>query len=140
VSASVKWNGLEELRAQLRQLPAELTGEASHIVEGAANGAAVDLRVAYGAHVRSGKLQDKVVVTHRDRGKFSAGAIVKNLARHAWLFENGSQARHTEIGADRGSMPAGHVFIPIVMRARAVMYDQLKALLVRKGLLVSGDA
>jgi hypothetical protein len=140
VSVSVKWDGLKELRALLLALPAELRGEASHVVEGAANRAAADIRAAYGAHVRSGRLRNKVFVTHYVRGRFSAGAIVKAAAKHASLFEHGSQARHTAIGADRGTMPAANVFIPRVMRARAVMYDQLKALLTRKGLLVSGDA
>jgi hypothetical protein len=38
---------------------------------------------------------------------FSAGAIVINRAKHAAIFENGTQARHTAIGANRGSMPPG---------------------------------
>lgn len=132
------FDGLDDLRTQLRDLPSELTGEASHLVEGAANGAATDIKGAY--PVRTGNLRDGLTVTHFSGGKFSAGALVKNTAKHSWLFENGSQARHTSIGANRGSMPAGHVFIPIVMRARRQMYEALKLMLVRHGLAVSGDA
>lgn len=134
-----RWDGLEELKAALRQLPEELTGEGSHIVEGAANGAAVDVRSGYAGHRRSGNLQDGVTVEHGVSG-FGTSAVVKSNARHAWLFENGSQARHTAIGANRGSMPPAHVFVPAVMRKRRAMYDELKAMLTRHGLLVSGDA
>lgn len=132
------FNGLDDLRAALRQLPEELTGEASHILEAAANGAAVDIRSGYAGHRRSGDLQDKVTVEHGVSG-FAASAVVKSNSRHAWLFENGSQARHTAIGANRGSMPPAHVFVPVLIRKRRAMYDQLKDLLTRKGLLVSGD-
>jgi len=131
------FDGLSELREALRNLPAELAGEAQHIVEGAANGAAASIKAAY--PVRTGNLRDHLTVTHVDQGKYSAGAIVKNTAKHAALFESGTQARHTDIGANRGSMPPGHVFIPRVTKARRQMYTVLKDLLVRKGLLVSGD-
>lgn len=134
------FSGLDELRAALRALPADLTGEAGHIIEGEANGAAVAIRTGYGAHRRSGNLQDHVTVTQRPAGQFGAAAVVKSAARHAWLFENGSQARHTEIGANRGSMPPGHVFVPAMIRARRVMYEKLAGLLERHGLRVSGHA
>jgi hypothetical protein len=132
---SLKFQGLEELRAALRNLPAELTAEATRIVEGAANGAAADIKRNY--PVRTGHLRDHLTVTHYDQGKFSTGAIVKNTSPHAWMFENGTQARHTAIGANRGAMPPGHVFIPRITRARRLMWTQLKELLTRKGLLVT---
>ena len=131
------FRGLDELRAALRRLPDELTMEASRIVEGAANGAAADIKAAY--PVRTGNLRDHIVVTHREKGKWAAGAIVKNTAKHAWMFENGTQARHNAIGANRGSMPPGHVFIPRVIKARRLMYQQLRDLLERKGLRVTGE-
>lgn len=140
MSVSLRWDGLEELRAALRQLPEELAGEARHIVEAKANQAAADAKQGYSAHTRSGHLQAGLTVTHYENGKLSAGAIVKNAAKHAFIFEYGTQARHTAIGANRGSMPPGHVFVPPMQRRRREMYEQLKDLLVRKGLLVSGDA
>jgi hypothetical protein len=144
VSASVRWSGLNELRAALRNLPEELTAEAGHIVEGAANGAAVDIKRDYAKHRRTGDLQDGLTVTHFEKGKFSAGAIVKNTAKHAWLFDNGSQARHyiTKRGKKHatGAMPPSHIFVRGAIRARRKMYEQLKALLERKGLVVTGDA
>lgn len=133
-------DGLADLRAALRNLPTELAGEASHIVQGAANSAAVAIRSGYAAHVRTGRLQDAVTVDSMPTGAYGAGVIVKNTSKLAFIFENGTQARHTALGANRGSMPPGHVFIPAVIRQRRKMYDALKALLERKGLLVSGDA
>jgi hypothetical protein len=132
------FDGLSELREQLRNLPSELTGEAANIVLGAANGAAAEIKGAY--PVRTGRLRDGLVVTRADKGKFSAGAIVKNTAKHAAIFENGTQARHNSLGANRGSMPPGHVFVPRMIRARRRMYERLSDLLRRKGLVVSGDA
>jgi hypothetical protein len=134
----VVWNGLAELREALRNLPADMTAEASHVVEGAANAAAADIKAGY--PVRTGNLRDHVFVSHQDKGRFSAGAVVKNTAKHAALFEHGTQARHNSLGANRGSMPPGRVFIPAVIKRRRIMYQQLRALLERHGLKVSGDA
>lgn len=133
------FDGLADLKAALRNLPAELTGEASNLVTATANAAAVEIRSGYAKHTRSGRLQGGVIVTRVNQGKYAAGAIVKNTAPHAVIFENGTQARHTALGANRGSMPPGRVFVPVVMRKRREMYQALKALLERKGLLVSGQ-
>jgi len=139
-SASVRWAGLDELVDALRHLPADLTGEAGHIVEGIANAAAGDIRSAYPSV--TGNLRDHVYVTHFEAGRFGVGAIVKNTAKHAWIYENGTAARHyyTEAtGAKKavGAMPAGHVFIPTMMRHRRRMYQQLADLLERHGLIAT---
>jgi Bacteriophage HK97-gp10, putative tail-component len=130
-------NGLDELRQALRELPHELAAEASHIVTGAANGAAADIKAAY--PVRTGNLRDHLSVESFPASGAGAKAVVKNTARHAVLFENGTQARHTKIGANRGAMPPGHVFVPRVIKARRRMYQELADLLRRQGLQVSGD-
>jgi hypothetical protein len=39
-----------------------------------------------------------------------------------------------------GRMPPGNIFIPAVVRRRREMYEQLKAMLTRHGLEVSGNA
>jgi hypothetical protein len=137
MSVTFQFEGLEELKAALRTLPDELTAEAQAIVELTANQAAAEIQAAYPA--RTGNLKDRVFVTHFDNGRFRAGAIVKNTAKHAYIFENGTQARHTAIGANRGSMPPGHVFIPRMIRARRRMWEGLRSLLERAGLVVSSD-
>jgi hypothetical protein len=139
-SVRFQFEGLAELRQALRNLPDELTAEASRIVEGAANGAVADIGTVYAEHRRSGNLAKGLRVTHFEGGKFSAGAIVKNTSPHASWFDAGTQTRQTKIGADRGAMPPTWTFVRGITRARRLMWTQLKELLVRKGLLVSGDA
>lgn len=138
MSASVRWDGLEELMAELRSLPDDLAAEASGIVVGAANDAKDEIYDAYPERTRH--LKEGLFVRVREGQRYGVGAIVVNKAPHAWMFENGTNARHTDLGIDRGSAPPGHVFIPIVMRRRRAMYEQLRGLLTRHGLAVSGDA
>lgn len=133
----IRWEGLDELKAELRRLPAELAQDASAIVFAHADGALGEIRDAY--PTRTGNLRKGLRRTVNAVGRFGAGALVKNVAPHAWIFEHGTQARHTAIGANRGAMPAGRVFIPIVMRWRRKMYLQLAALLERHGLRTSGS-
>jgi len=139
----MKWDGLDEFKTQLENLPADLTGEAAHIVEGIANAAAYEVKSAYAEHRHSGNLRDHVFVTHFDKGRYSAGAQVKATAHHAWLFENGSAARayytHNGVRHETGAMPPSHVFIPIMMKHRRVMRAQLAALLERHGLTARID-
>lgn len=137
---TLRFQGLEELRAELRQLADDLKGEAAKIIHGRANAAAVDIRSAYGAHRHSGDLQEHVVVEQVSRGRFSAGAIVRNTAKHAFIFENGTEARHTKAGLNRGKMPPGHIFVPRMMKHRRLMYAELAELLRRHGMTVVGDA
>jgi hypothetical protein len=143
----MRFDGLAELREQLRNLPSELTAEASRIVDATANAAAVEVRTEYGRHNISGDLQSGVIVTHIDQGKYSAGAILKSTSPHAWLFDNGSQARHYfskngkehETGKMWGRIPPTHVFVRIVTRARRSMFGKFKDMLVRNGLTVTGE-
>lgn len=140
MSASVSWNGLDEFRQFVKDLPEDVTADAVPIVETAANSAAGDIRQQYDSHRVSGNLARGVRVSKLESRKYVAGAIVRSSAPHAWIFENGTQARHTALGWNRGSMPPGHVFIPTVIRHRRAMYQKLKGLLERFGMKVSGDA
>jgi hypothetical protein len=147
MAATLRWSGLDELKAQLRNLPTELTTEASRIVDATANAAAVEVRTAYGRHHVTGDLQSGVVVTHTQGGKWSAGAILKSSSPHAWLFDNGSQARHYfskngkehKTGKMWGRIPPTHVFVRTAVNARRVMYGKFKDMLVRNGLIVTGE-
>ncbi|MEP7304213.1 MAG: hypothetical protein ABJA98_01720 [Acidobacteriota bacterium] len=150
MSASVLWEGLEELKAQLRTLPADLTEEASHIVQGAANSAEATIKAGYS--VVSGDLRDHLFQSQTLKGRYGVGIVMKNTAKHAWLYDNGSQARHyiTASGKDHKTGASGHalvnphppthLFVKTMAYERRRMYDQLKDLLMRHGLTVSGDA
>jgi hypothetical protein len=136
--------GVAELRAALQALPAELAGEAGHLVEAAANGAALEVRRAYGAHRVTGNLQEHVLVNTRAAGPLGVNYQVKSSARHAWLFEYGTQARHYVTVKGRrhvtGRMPPANLFVPIAIRARRAMAATLVDLLERHGLTVTGTA
>jgi hypothetical protein len=140
MSATVTWSGLDELRADLRNLPAHLATEASAIVWFSASQAKADVVAGYTAHRRTGNLADHVSVTTREGSPYGTAVVVKSSARHAWMFENGTQARHNSLGANRGSMPPGHVFIPAMIRHRRQMYVALQSMMERAGLRVSGSA
>jgi hypothetical protein len=135
VATEFRWEGLEALQEALKALPAELTGEGRKIVEGNANGTAVAIRSAYPWH--SGNLRTHVTLDITAEGPFGINATIKNTARHAWIFENGTQARYTKKGSPRGRMPAGKVFVPMMMRARQRLYGDLAALLERHGFKVT---
>lgn len=134
----VVFEGLAELRAALLALPEALRDDAAGIVQRSAAAAAADIVASYPK--RTGNLRAGVHVTHGTGGAYSAVAVVVNRAKHAALFENGTQARHNNLGANRGSMPPGRVFVPRVIRHRKAMYAQLAAMLARHGLAVSGSA
>jgi len=132
------WSGLEELKAQLRALPAELAGEAANIVEGRANGAALTIKSGYPS--RAGDLRDKLTVEHT-RSRFGARSVVRNTSDHALPFDLGSQVnRYTTRGVNRGRMPATPLFSQTMGRARRAMHADLADLLRRHGLTVTGEA
>ncbi len=138
------WDGLEELKAALRNLPGELGDDATAIVNTAAEDAMAGVIAAYEGHVLTGDLVGHVFLSQEARNKFGATYVVKNTAKHAWIFEEGTQARHyvTVHGKTHltGAMPPSHVFVQTMVRARRQMYANLKDLLAQKGLEVSGDA
>jgi hypothetical protein len=127
--------GFEELREQLRHLPARLVAEADTIVQNAGGRAAAAMIDAYPwgptGHLKAGV---RVQIRH---GKFNSSVVVRSTAEHAYIFENGTQARHTELGANRGAMPPGHVVIPIAIRERRTMVEDLIVLVESEGLQVS---
>jgi hypothetical protein len=130
--------GLTDLIEQLRNLPPELAGEAAPIVTGSADAAQAEVVAGYPS--RTGELRSKVVVKAIAAGPLGTAVVVRNTSKLAYIFENGTQARHNALGANRGSMPAGHVFIPAMARHRRAMWEKLKGVVTRAGLVVTGDA
>lgn len=126
--------GLAELRAALRQLPAELTADADAIVLAHAEDAHRVIEDAYPVG-KTGNLKAGVT-TERNRSRFATSAIVRSRARHANLFERGTKARFTKRGWARGTMPEADVakrMIPKVIRARQRMVNALVGLVKRAG-------
>lgn len=132
----VTWQGLDELERQLAALPETVTAEADPIAERSATSAAATMRADY--PFRTGELRAGVQVRQAAHDPTRIRWSVVNLHPLATIFEYGTQARHTELGAFRGSMPAGKVFIPTAQRARAQMYEQLRELLRAQGAIVTG--
>lgn len=134
------FQGMEDLKTALNDLPAELRGEADHIVEEEANAAAVAIRRVYVEHVASGRLLRGLTVVEKPTGRFGAKFVVRSASPIAWIFDNGSQARHWKTGKATGAMwghtpnPPTHTFSRNVRRGRAVMLQRLVAMLRRYGL------
>lgn len=129
----------DNFRAELRKLSESVSGsgEAGQIVEAHGNAAYRTIQSGYPS--RSGDLRKKLTVTHT-RSAFGARSVVRNTSKHALPFEVGTQARHTALGANRGSMPPNPLFTrTIKIERRAMTVDHID-LLKRLGLLVTGNA
>jgi hypothetical protein len=143
-SNSFTFIGLDELREALRTLPAELAAEGGADVTAAAQGAEAEIRQVYEAHRHTGHLAAGLFV-QSTMNPFGALARIKNTAPHAWIFENGTQARHWKGGKSTGAMwgataqPPTHTFVRATMKHRKQMYERLRALLERQGLQVTGE-
>lgn len=138
MSARFTWTGLQELKAALRNLPAELASDGADIVEGRADRAVATIGSGYPS--RSGDLKTKLKVEHT-RSRFGARSVVRNTSKHALPFELGSQVnRVTSQGWNRGRMPANPLFSQTMRRERRAMWADLADLLRRHGLSVSGEA
>jgi len=132
-------DGLAELREALKSLPADLAREAGGIVTTTAHAAAAQIEAAYPTGP-TGNLKRGVSVEMRSDSAASVSAIVRNRARHAYIFERGTGPRRWQNGKATGSMPAGRVFIPIAMEQRRRMLSLLIDLVERAGLKVTGSA
>lgn len=138
-------SGLFELKEALRNLPMDLRNDAQRIVEDTAKEAAIEIRNAYPEV--TGNLKRGVRVEYLSNlAKFGAGAVVVSRAKHAYLFEMGSAARHYYskggVKHETGIMPAaspGRAFIPTIIRYRRMMNRRLAALLQDHGLAVVDD-
>lgn len=152
MSLRFRFEGLEELKQQLLKLPADLAGDAVDIVQGIADEAADAVRDGYpvretGLHpgrfrksrwFPPGQLKGRVSV-RRSNGPTWTGAEVISGSPIAWLYDNGSEARHWRNGKYVGRMPPTHHFVKTMIRYRAIMGEALKRLLEYAGLRVTGS-
>lgn len=136
------FEGLDQLYADLRKLPAALAAEATGIVQATGERAFSEMYRAY--PVVTGNLRDHLKKTELAAGPFGAAIEIRNTAAHAHLFEHGTEARHyvTRNGVKHllGRMPPGKVFSSVMPRHRRAMLQKLKDLVTRQGLEVSGHA
>lgn len=131
-------SNLDQFIQEVRELPQAVVADAGDIVDQTGEFAKSSIDQAYPVgHVLRGKTD---LTPIRAGGTLVAGVRIRNRSPLAWIYENGTQARHTALGQYRGAMPPGHVFIPAVIRWRRWMSQQLTALLQRYGLVVSGEA
>ncbi len=137
------FEGLDELREQLKALPRDLGQAAGDIIVEATNDVADTIFNEYPdktGHLRGG------VKFSVDRNDYGAVGTVRSTAKIAWMFENGTVARHyiSKNGVDHltGAMPAKHTVVRAAVPRRRKMYEELKAMVEAHplGLEVSGDA
>lgn len=134
----LEFDGLDDLRSALRQLPADMASQGASIVETTAARVGADVVRNYPS--RTGTLQRRVRVDHGVSARSGVSAIVRSAAPHASLYEFGTEARRTGAGANRGRMPVGPEssrLIPQAIRARRRMTDELTALVRAAGFEVS---
>jgi hypothetical protein len=141
MSVRLTWQGLTELRTALRNLPADLAAEGGQIVASHAERAFSTVQGQYTAVAHSGTLAARLREA-QEPGAMRFGVVysVSSRAPHAWMYEHGTKRRQTANGANRGVMPAAHVFVTEMQRERRLMYHELAELLRRAGFEVSGDA
>lgn len=130
MAGNVTWTGMQEYLAELRRLPGESKGEAEKLIRGTVNGAFVTVAGVYEQHQHTGTLRRRLKIS--DDGKqLTSGSPL------AWLFDNGSQARHWASGKSTGRMwgrtPPTHIFAKTVGRARRKLTEAYKAMLLRRG-------
>ena len=135
MSATFRIDGLPEQIAEMTTLPQDLTQATQPILDGAAQSVAADIQGAYPR--RTGRLAAGVQVAPARTGDTVAAARIVNTAPHAAIFEHGTAARHTALGANRGMMPAGNVFIPRMIRVRRELGRDVAAVMTAKGLTVT---
>jgi hypothetical protein len=140
----LKLDGVATLSEALRGLPADLRDHALGIVRDHVDRAESEIRSAYPegetGNLRSGLRQD----TEGSSLAFGARVVLKNTAKHAFLFETGSEYKHPDLawvrrtrkGIARGRMPAGKIFIPAVIRWRRRMVEALVSFVERAGFTV----
>jgi len=136
MGAKLTLEGGDEFAAWLFGLPSRLSEKGHRIVTDTTERAAAEMVAAYPR--RTGTLKGSIKTTFIET-KGSTRGIVTNTAKHALLFEVGSEARHTALGANRGSMPPGKVMTVIAPRRRKQMNEELFAEVREEGLTVDAS-
>lgn len=139
MGVQMTFKGLDEFLREMKSLPQELTQEGLEIVREETEGAAQELRIAYGTGP-TGNLQRRVR-TDYPSSALLIGKVV-SLAPHSHLWHFGTKKRQTHDGRNRGVMPAAdpEPMVPIARRRRSRMARRLVELLQRKGFRIGNAA
>lgn len=125
----IQWEGLAELRAELRRMPDELRDEAARIVRAA--GEATEVATYTNYPEISGNLR-KGVGRRETMTKYGIVVTVYSRAPHAHLYEMGGAVH-------RPPAPPHKRLGTHAARERRKMYDALADMLRDHGLKVSGS-
>jgi hypothetical protein len=132
-------NGLADLMAALRKLPAELAAEAAEHIDDTVEVTASSLIQSYPLG-DTGNLR-KGVKKSVTRSAFGAVGEVKSTSPHAHLWEFGTQNRQTRQGWNRGKLKDQYNrgLVGISLRERKKLNVKLIELVKRAGFEVSGS-
>ena len=139
MNAKLEIKGLDELRAALKKLPADLQREAAVIVQAQAEQMVVDVQGAFPLGP-TGNLRSQVRVETSSDVVGGVSAKVLATARHAYLWETGGKGQERFWKTNKkstGVMPKGNKFIPIAILRRRVMTAALVDVVERAGLTVT---
>jgi hypothetical protein len=133
-----QWTGVQELIAQFATLAPDLTTTSAPIVELSARVAKDTIYTGY--PTRTGNLKKGLAVVVKTEATRTQATVV-NKAPHAWLYERGSETRHSATHDNLGRMPPNPLFSSTMMRTRRALYTALVPHLVDQfGLTVTGVA
>lgn len=139
------WSGLDTFREQLMRLPEDLRQEAADIISHETEQARSEIDADYAQHTYTGNLRARLLLSTLYEGRFGVRTELRNKAHHAWLYDNGSEARHYvtpggaihETGKMWGRTPPRHTFVRAAIQARERIEDGLRAMMESHGLEVS---
>jgi hypothetical protein len=142
MSATLTFPGLASLKRQIAALPKILTEDGTRVVLRAAAALEGAVRADLAGHRVTGNLLKgirTVEKSHADLGMVIAQ--VRSNAHHAHLAERGTAPRMTKkLKQHRGAARGLFTFAKLTPGVRAAMYDDIKRMLERNGLQVTGDA
>lgn len=139
MSNRLELNGLSDLMAALRRLPADLAAEAAEEIDNTVEVTAAALVQSYPIG-DTGNLRKGVKRSLR-RDPFGASGEVKSTSPHSHLWEFGTQSRKTRKGWDRGKMDDqyNHGLVGIALRERKKLNAKLIEIVKRAGFEVTGS-
>jgi len=132
------WIGIT--RRQLEMMPKILAEDATRIAARGIAEAHSRVRIQYVLHRVTGNLLKGLSVKVVSSDPLKVAHKVSSNQFHAHLFEMGTAPRQNKRKANRGAAKPQNVIASIMPPIRAAFYRDIKAMMERYGLQVSGDA